>query len=150
MVAVTPFTEFDALFMRGGDIETAKGVGLDSGDPAAVAVDCAQLSMPDEIAVFAKQADGLILGVGVARRLGVKPGDELTLIVPGTRAGRDPGPPSFNRCWSRYCDTGTELDQAAALVPLALASGLAGLDGRSAGCGSPLGTCLPYPGSAGS
>ena len=59
VLEVTPFTEFDALFMRGGDIETAKGVGLDSRDPAAVARILASLE-PAEIDRFRQRPDSLM------------------------------------------------------------------------------------------
>jgi lipoprotein-releasing system permease protein len=127
VVEVTPFTEFDALFMHGGDIETAKGVGLDRGDPAAVSRLLGTLG-PDEISRFRQRPDSLILGVGIARRLGVKPGDELTLVVPVIGENGVTRPTQFESLWvAALLETGTELDQAAALVPLELASRLAGL-----------------------
>jgi len=51
VIEVTPFTEFDALFMRGDKIETAMGVGIDSGDSAAVTRLLASLD-EDEVASF--------------------------------------------------------------------------------------------------
>ena len=127
VLEVTPFTEFDALFMHGNKIETAKGVGIDSSDKVAVTRLLGTLSSA-EIAGFAQRPDSLILGVGVARRLGVRPGDELTLIVPGSGPGLESQDTRFESVWlAAVLETGTELDQVAALVQLELASRVAGL-----------------------
>jgi len=133
VVEVTPFTQFDALFMRGADIETARGVGLDTEDQAAIGRLLRNLSAAD-IAAFQRQPDGLILGVGIAGRLGVEVGEQLTLIVPGANRASGPGATRFETLLlTALLDTGTELDQGAALVHLPLASRLAGLDGAVSG-----------------
>lgn len=127
VIEVTPFTEFDALFMRGTKIETARGVGIDSSDPAAMARVLGSLTTA-ELSAFRQKANSLVLGVGIARRLGVKPGDELTLIVPGTGSALESRATRFESVWlAAVLETGTELDQAAALVQLDLASEVAGL-----------------------
>ena len=127
VVEVTPFTEFDALFMRGPKIETAQGIGIDSSDGAAIARQLPGLS-GDEITAFREIPNSLVLGAGLAGHLGVKPGDELTLIVPGTGSGADSRATRFESLrLVAVMETGTELDQVAALVPLQLASELAGL-----------------------
>lgn len=128
VLEVTPFTEFDALFMRGNHIETARGVGIDTGDDAAVTRLLASLGA-EQLSQFRQRPDGLVLGAGVARRLGVEPGDELTLIVPGSGSSSGAARPThFEAVWlAGVLETGTELDEVAALVPLRLASELAGL-----------------------
>jgi len=133
VVEVTPFTQFDALFMRGTDIETARGIGLDTQDHAAIERLLRHLSATD-ITAFAQQPDGLILGIGIADRLGVRVGEQLTLIVPGASRASRPGAARFETLQlTAVLDTGTELDQGAALVHLQLASRLAGLDGAVSG-----------------
>jgi lipoprotein-releasing system permease protein len=133
VLEASPFTEFDALFMRGSDIETARGVGIDAGDDGATARLLANLD-PQAISRFRQRADSLILGVGVAERLGVVPGDRISLIVPGAGQGGAARPARFESLWlAAVLDTGTELDQAAALVHLELASHVAGLDGAVSG-----------------
>lgn len=135
---VTPFAQFDALVTRGNDIETVHGIGLNSngldtskkGAFEALAV----YLNPDQAAQFRQQRDGLILGVGVAESLGVKVGERLNLIVPGTGRDGRMGPTRFETVQlSAILDTGTELDQSIALVQLALASDLAGLGGQISG-----------------
>lgn len=126
------FTEFDALLMRGKNIETAKGVGLDIADEKMMARLLATLPAKGH-AEFAAQKEGLILGVGVAQRLGVEPGQKLTLIVPEPgRADRSSQTRFKTVQLSAVLNTGTELDEGIALVHLSLASELAGLgDGVS-------------------
>lgn len=133
VLEVTPFTEFDALFMRGGKIETAKGVGIDSADPA-VAMRLLSSLDAGAIAAFQHQPNSLVLGVGIAAQLGVQPGDELTLIVPGATPGAGAKATRFEALQLvAVLETGTELDQVAALVNLPLASELAGLGAAVSG-----------------
>lgn len=130
VVSVAPFAQFDALVMHGTDIETVRGIGLDpsgNGDFTSLA---AYLDA-EEFAQFREQRDALVLGAGVAKKLGVKAGEHLNLIVPGanhTQATR------FQAVQlSAILTTGTELDQTIALVQLPLASDLAGLHGKVSG-----------------
>ncbi len=126
VVEAAPFTQFDALFMRGSDIETARGIGLD--DRGGAAARLLESLPPSQRGDFLARENGLVLGRGVAERLGVRPGEHLTLVVPGM------GPEGVQRTrfeslyLSGVLDTGTELDQGLALVHLPLASRLAGLD----------------------
>ncbi len=123
-----PFVQFDALFMHGSVIETARGVGL--------AYDAARLpalieSLPQSSRkAYLSDPRGLILGRGIAERLDVEVGQDLTLVVPTLDRAAGPAGSRFESVTLRgVLDTGTELDQAAAIVRLSLASELAGLDG---------------------
>lgn len=126
VLQVTPFTQFDALFMYGADIETARGIGLPVDETATEEL---LASLPaGQLQDFRSRADGLVLGIGIARRLGVAPGQVLTLIVPGGGLTGDTGPTRFQSVvLSGVLETGTELDQVAALLHLDLASQMAGL-----------------------
>jgi lipoprotein-releasing system permease protein len=127
IVEVSPFTQFDALFMRGGDIETARGIGLDTTDERATARLFANLNAM-EIADFRARDNGLVLGIGIAERLGVNVGEQLTLIVPASQRGGQPHSARFEALHlSAVLNTGTELDQGVALVHLPLASAVTGL-----------------------
>ncbi len=126
VVAVAPFTQFDALFMRGTEIETARGLGIDTGEGAEPLL--AALSA-EQRRDFLSREDGLLLGRGVAERLGVAPGDRLTVVVPGAGQSGAHGARFESLHLSGVLDTGTELDQEIALVQLPLASRLAGLEG---------------------
>ena len=130
---VTPFAQFDALIMRGMDIETVRGIGLDPSQNGAFAPLVPYLEA-QQATEFQQQEDGLILGAGVAEHLGVKVGERVNLIVPGAGRTGELGPTRFKTVQlSAILSTGTELDQSVALVHLALASDLAGLDGQVSG-----------------
>ena len=133
VVSVAPFAQFDALFMRAGEIETARGIGIDIAREA----DSGQLVQSLGTAAierFSKDTNGLILGAGLASKLKLSPGDQLTLIVPSATRGAGPQASHFETVnLSAILTTGTEMDQSAALVHLELASRLAGLDGAVTG-----------------
>jgi lipoprotein-releasing system permease protein len=126
VLEVSPFTQFDALFMRGGKIETAQGIGLPMDDSAIR--DLLESLPSGQWQDFSAREDGLVLGVGIANRLGVEAGDTVTLIVPGGGLTGDTGQTRLRALHlSGVVETGTELDQGVALVRLELASQLAGL-----------------------
>lgn len=126
VVQASPFTQFDALFMRGTDIETAQGIGVDVAGPGADKL--LALLPAAERTTFVGRADALILGVGIARRLNARVGETLTLIVPGGGLTGDTGPTRFEALYlAGIVETGTELDQGVALLHLDTASQLAGL-----------------------
>ena len=127
VLEVTPFSQFDTLIMRGSGIETARGIGLDVSDELAMRRLLQNLDA-GSVTRFREQTDGLVLGSGVARRLGVSAGDRLTLVVPGVAPRGGSAPTRFQAVRvSAVLETGTELDQGLALVHLAMASNLAGL-----------------------
>ncbi|NQX89986.1 MAG: ABC transporter permease, partial [Halioglobus sp.] len=129
VLAAGPFAQFDALIMRGTDIETVRGIGLDTGDAGTFSALMDYLEDGDARA-FMEQPDGLILGSGVARQLGAEVGESLSLVVPGSGRAGKMGPTRFQAVQvTAILETGTELDRAIALVRLPLASRLAGLHG---------------------
>lgn len=126
VLAATPFTQFDALFMAGAEIETARGIGIDTNEPGSEAL---LASLPAAArGDFGSREDALVLGVGIAQRLGAEVGETLTLIVPGGGLTGDTGATRFEALYlAGVLETGTELDQAVALLQLGTASRLAGL-----------------------
>ncbi len=129
----SPFVEFDALLLRGRDIETARGIGLDTTH-AGTGARLLQYLAPEQAQRFATEPDGIVVGAGLADKLDLKPGDAVTLIVPGRGGLGVTEPTQFKRVnLTAVLETGTELDQGIALVPLALASQLAGLAGGVSG-----------------
>ena len=132
VLQASPFTQFDALFMRGGKIETAQGIGLpiDGNTTRGLLESLPAAQWQD----FSERDDGLVLGVGIAKRLGVNAGDTVTLIVPGGGLTGDTGQTRLRALHlSGVVETGTELDQGVALVRLELASRLAGLGNAVSG-----------------
>jgi lipoprotein-releasing system permease protein len=134
VVSVAPFAQFDALITRGRDIETVRGIGLLDSDEGNAFAPLLPYLDAQAARRFHEQDDGLILGAGVAQQLGVKVGERLNLIVPGAGSPGEMAPTRFKTVQlSAILNTGTELDQAIALVHLAVASDLAGLHGNVSG-----------------
>ncbi len=124
---VSPFVQFDALLMRAGGIETASGIGLDVDDGALLRRMLPGLD-DSALAAFRERDDALVLGIGLADKLGLSAGDRLTLIVPGDGREQALRAARFETVYLvGVLDTGTELDQATALVSRTLAAQLAGM-----------------------
>ncbi len=133
VVSVTPFSQFDAMIMRSGDIETVRAIGIDISREAADSQLLANLS-PLDVEGFSLDSHGVILGQGLAGKLSLALGDQLTMIVPSVVSGGAPQAAQFETVTVRaILKTGTEMDQSAALVHLEFASHLAGLDGGVTG-----------------
>jgi lipoprotein-releasing system permease protein len=128
VVSVTPFAQFDALLMRSGEIETVRAIGIDINRERADSQLLVNLS-PIDIEGFSQDPHGLILGRGLTEKLNLALGDQLTVIIPSVVRGGAPQVAQFETVTVRaILNTGTEMDQSAALVHLEFASRLAGLD----------------------
>ena len=129
--AATPFVLQQALFTSpGGDAHGGLVRGVDTSD-AAVASDLAAQLRGGRIESFAEGGDGILLGVELARVLGVLPGDPVTVISPKgalTAVGMVPK-------MRRFTVAGTiqvgmhEYDSSIAYLPLGAAREFAGLAG---------------------
>ncbi|MEH6569784.1 MAG: lipoprotein-releasing ABC transporter permease subunit [Halioglobus sp.] len=125
--SVSAFTQFDALLMRGADIETARVIGL-AIDERGSEANLAKHIQPQELANFSEDPKGMILGKAIAEKLRIVPGDKVTLLIPGTvRSELAQGAQYETVTLRATLNTGTELDQSAALVHLGLAAKVAGL-----------------------
>lgn len=131
VLSATPFVQFQGLLMREGRVEAMTGLGLAAAEGRELQ------SMTEDAAeagFLSGREDGLLLGAPLARRLGLVSGDRVTLLVPATSGGR--GVTSTRTrvfTVSGLLRTGTELDETLAVVSLAAASSLAGLEGAPSG-----------------
>jgi lipoprotein-releasing system permease protein len=129
--AATPFVLQQALFTSpGGDAHGGLVRGVDTSD-ASVAGDLASQMRSGRLDGFAEGGDGILLGVELARTLGVLPGDPVTVISPKgalTAVGMVPK-------MRRFTVAGTiqvgmhEYDSSIAYLPLGAAREFAGLAG---------------------
>ncbi|MEL7044750.1 MAG: FtsX-like permease family protein [Pseudomonadota bacterium] len=124
LVEARPFVSFYGMAVRGNSAMAVSGIGLDAL-PAGL-----PLTGADGEALT---LDGLLLGDSVARRLGVTAGDALTLFVSSTGAYRQAAVETKRVTVAAVVDTGTEIDEALALLPLEDAASLAGISGRISG-----------------
>ncbi len=119
-----PFVSFYGMAVRGNSAMAVSGIGLDAlpeGHPLR-GDDGEDLTL-----------DGLLLGDSVAERLGVEAGDALTLFVSSSGNYREAGVETRRVNVGAVVDTGTEIDEALALLPLEDAAQLAGMPGRISG-----------------
>ncbi|MEE4189927.1 MAG: ABC transporter permease, partial [Halieaceae bacterium] len=123
--AAAPFVEVQGMLLRDLAIETTLVQGIDLERQRALPGLQRTLSA-DELAAFAADPQALLLGAALAERLAVEPGDTLTLIVP-REAGQATEFAAFRL--TATVNSGTELDEALAVVHLDQAAVLAGTGG---------------------
>jgi lipoprotein-releasing system permease protein len=121
---VRPFVNFEAVAVKGAAVAVVSGLGLESV-PQAMREALSLSELP--------QAGGAVIGDSVAARLGVGVGEYIRLIVPSPRAAAGEVVSSRRLRVAAIVDTGTEVDEALLLLPLATASALAGLEGGVSG-----------------
>jgi lipoprotein-releasing system permease protein len=117
--AVRPYVSFEAVAVHSRDVVIVSGLGL-TELPRALQ---GELELPS-----LQSLTGAILGDSVARGLKVEVGDYLRLVVPGRDASGRQGTKSRRLRVAAVADTGTELDESLLLLPLSVASELAGLN----------------------
>jgi len=82
VVGVAPFIAMQALIARGDDMRGAVVRGISPADEATVTALAAQLR-DTTLAKLAPGGWGIVLGGELARSLGVKVGDHVTIVAPG-------------------------------------------------------------------
>lgn len=127
VIGAAPFLQVQGMLVHDGNIDTTmiNGISLAAEERLGALT---RVLKADELAQFKSQANGLLLGIELARRLDLQRGDRLTLIVPGA-AGSAVGTRYQHLQLSGLVDSGTELDQLAAFVHLPVAADLAGIVG---------------------
>ena len=123
VLEVAPFVNFDAMVVRGSRVTAVAGLGLDSM-PAG-----AELG----VSLATLQTGDVVLGDAVAERLATSEGDYVTFIASQDSGFRAAAITSERLRVAAVVDTGTELDEALALMTLEDASVLAGLKGGISG-----------------
>lgn len=118
------YVSFDAIAVRGAAVTALRGLGLER----------VERDVPGLQALPALDTlGGVVLGDALARRLGAQAGDALQVVVSPPGAYRQGAIASHRVAVAAVVDTGTEIDEALALMPLPLASRLAGLEGGISG-----------------
>ena len=119
----SPYASFDGMVLRGAEAAPITGIGLaDLPAPLAERLPVDTQGASD----VTTGLRGLVLGDSVAARLGAGVGAAVTILVPESGRYRDSAIRTQRLVVEAVVDTGTELDEALALVPLAIAAELAG------------------------
>lgn len=128
VVGVAPFVEVQGMLVRDAAIDTTLVQGLEiTAERAPVGLREALAAA--DLAAFAASDNAVLLGSELAERLGVERGDRLTLIVPGSAAGRSAAQYEY-LVLAGMLGSGTELDESLAIIHMDRAAALAGITGK--------------------
>ncbi len=128
----SPYASFDGMLLHGAEAAPISGIGL-ADLPAPLAERLPFAAFPHGGAEATAGIRGLVLGDSVAARLGAEKGATVTVLVPENGRYRDSSIRTRRLAVEAVVDTGTELDEALALVPLDIGAVLAGRPGGISG-----------------
>ncbi len=131
VVAAAPFVQLQAMASHKGKVSPLSVYGIDPDYEQKVSIIQRHLT---ESAFNALRANhkGLVLGKGLADRLGISAGESLTLVVPRKGQGRSVPAVSVLSVDGIF-ETGTEVDNVLALMNLRQAATLSDTPGRVSG-----------------
>lgn len=113
--AIAPFTQLNAMLLRGTEVEGVQVFGIDPARERAVSI--IQNYIGDEdLDALAGDSDGIILGSALARRLQLKTGATVNLMVSSESSSGRVSPRFARLQVKAIFDTGTEIDQSVALI----------------------------------
>lgn len=130
VAGVAPLLQLNGMLVKG---EQVKAVLLFGIDPAAEAAATAlpRFVAPGVLEALAQRQQGVLLGRGIADKLGVGVGDMLSAVVPNQTENGHARPRIERFEVVGVLDSGTELDENLALLRLDTAQRFAGLDDRA-------------------
>lgn len=118
------FVSFEGMLLKGAEASAVSGLGLEAL-PAA-------LPLRNGGQPF-RAIDGLILGDSLAARLAAGTGDRVTFLVPAEGRYRQGAVETRGLVVAAVVDTGTELDETLAILPMEEAAALRGRPGGISG-----------------
>lgn len=130
IVAVTPFVEVQAMLHKGKDTEPTLVYGVSAEYEATVSI-IHQFLSEKTLKNLNEKPNQIVLGKELAQKLGVKEGDQLSLIVPRTE-GTGSLPAVRRLHVLSILNTGTEVDQNLSLMGLQSSASLLSSKGSSA------------------
>jgi len=126
VVSVTPLLQLNAMVVNGEQVATTLVFGIDPQREAR-ATALGHFIAPAAIDKLAGDAQAIVLGRGLAQKLGVNSGERVTVVVPDTAAGSGQLRPRIVRFTVvGTIASGTELDESLALLRLDAAQQLGG------------------------
>ena len=132
VAGVAPFVQLEAIAVNGAESQPLMLLGIDPAQETAVS-DLSTAVRVGRLQDLA-QGDHIVLGVLLADRLGVGPGDSLMILVPGVDAAGVPSPRLRQFAVTGLFEVGAqESDAVLAYTNLDAARALTGSDARTAG-----------------
>ncbi|UTA49410.1 lipoprotein-releasing ABC transporter permease subunit [Simiduia sp. 21SJ11W-1] len=129
VLGAAPYVQVQGMISHADQVAPVSVYGVDASQEPQVS------RLPEFIehsALDALPSDGVLLGAGVAKKLGVAVGEAITLIIPDSdSATRLPHLATFSV--AGIVNTGTEVDNGLAVTRLETAAALAGLGDRVTG-----------------
>ena len=132
VTAVAPYTQLNAMLLRGTDVEGVLIYGIDPLQERDVSIinDYVDSAALDGLS---GDSDGIVMGAALAQRLDIASGDSVNLMVPQDN-GQGRIKPRFARLQVlAVFDTGTEIDQSIALIGIKKSLSLMTPDNRTQG-----------------
>ncbi len=126
VVSASPLLQLNGMLVKGEAVETALVFGVDPQREAR-ATALANFLEPAALTALANDSRAIVLGQGLAKKLAVTAGDHLTVVIPDSERGRAQVQPHIARFnVVGLIKSGTELDEALALLRLDNAQELSG------------------------
>lgn len=118
VVASAPFTQLNAMMLRGTDVEGVQVFGIDPARESAVSI-IREFVDENDFMALAGDSDRVILGAGLAERLELSVGSTVNLMVPQENHQGRVVPRFARLVVAAVFHSGTEIDQSVAFIGLA-------------------------------
>ncbi len=130
--AVAPYTQLNAMLLRGTDVETVLIYGIDPLQERNVSIinDYVDSAALDGLS---GSSNGIVMGAALAERLGIVSGDSVNLMVPQENSQGRANPKFARLKVLALFDTGTEIDQSIALMGIEKSLSLMAANKRNQG-----------------
>ena len=121
--AIAPYIRFNAMLLRGTDVETILVFGIDPKQEVEVSI-IEQFVEGGALTRLDTEAAGIVLGAALAERMGLEVGDNTTLMLTEQSASGRVKPRYARFSIAGIVNTGTEIDQGLALINMQVATDL--------------------------
>jgi len=132
VLAASPFVQLHGLLSVGKRVAPVALFGIDPSQEASTSK-LADYLPADSLAALSEAENGIILGAGVAEKLGASAGDMISLIVPAANSDSQQAPNIKVVEVIALITSHTEIDNSLALMRMDVASALSSTPGRVTG-----------------
>lgn len=115
VLASAPYTQLNAMLLRGTDVEGVQLFGIDPERESAVSI-VQQYVAAEDFAALAGDSQAIILGAALAQRLHLSAGANVNIMVPQENTQGRVTPRFARFTVAAVFHTGTEIDQSVAFI----------------------------------